>query len=130
MWLAVLIVASTLVVYSPARGNGFATHDDPIYVTANPEVRGGLTLDGVKWAFTTTRDGNWFPLTWLSHMADVQAFGLQSGRHHLVNVAIHALNALLLFVFLRAATGARWPSSLVALLFALHPVHVESVAWA
>ena len=128
--LAVLIVAAAAGVYSPVRHNDFVSHDDPVYVTANAEVQAGLTWHGVKWAFTTNHDGNWFPLTWISHMADVQAFGLRSGAHHAVNVALHLLSTLLLFLWLRHATGARWPAALVALLFGLHPLHVESVAWA
>jgi hypothetical protein len=84
---------------------------------------------GVAWAITTFHDANWFPLTWLSHMLDCQFFGLDSGWHHLTNVWIHALSTLLLFAVLRRMTGARWPSAFVALLFGVHPLHVESVAW-
>ncbi len=127
--LAVLIVAAAVVVYSQVRGYEFVALDDPKYVTANPQVKAGLTWAGIQWALATTHDGNWFPLTWLSHMADVQAFGLQSGLHHLTNLVLHALSALLLFTALRRMTGARWTSAFVAFLFGLHPLHVESVAW-
>jgi tetratricopeptide (TPR) repeat protein len=104
-------------------------YDDPLYVTGNPQVRGGLTWHGVVWAFTSAHDSNWIPLTWLSHMLDCQLFGLASGAHHLSNVALHGFGALLLFGLLRRMTGARWRSAFVALAFALHPLHVESVAW-
>jgi protein O-mannosyl-transferase len=127
--LAGLIGAATVLVYSQVRVCQFVALDDPQYVTTNPHVKAGLTWAGVQWAFTTMHDGNWFPLTWLSHMAVVQAFGLDAGFHHLVNLALHLLSTLLLFVALRRMTGARWPSALVALLFGIHPQHVESVAW-
>jgi tetratricopeptide (TPR) repeat protein len=127
--LASLVVAATVVVYSRISWCQFLAIDDPQYVTANPQVKAGLTWAGVQWAFTTLHDGNWFPLTWLSHMAAVSAFGLASGAHHLVNLALHALGTLLLFVAMRRMTGARWPSALVALVFGVHPAHVESVAW-
>ena len=101
-----------------------------IRITSRKHPRAsGITPEGVAWAFTSTEAANWFPVTRLSHMLDVQVFGLQSGAHHLTNVAIHAAAALLLFAFLDAATGAMWPSAFVAFLFALHPLHVESVAW-
>jgi hypothetical protein len=104
-------------------------YDDPQYVTQNPQVRAGLTWHGVVWAFTSAHDSNWIPLTWLSHMLDGELFGLESGAHHFTNVALHAFGTLLLFGFLRRMTGARWRSAFVALAFALHPLHVESVAW-
>ena len=115
--------------YAQVHTHDFVSYDDPIYVTENPEVQAGLTSAGLVWALTTFRDSNWFPLTWLSHMLDVELFGLDSGWHHLTNVLLHALSAVVLFVALRHMTGARWPSVLVALLFGLHPLHVESVAW-
>jgi protein O-mannosyl-transferase len=127
--LAALVVAATLVVYSQVGASRFVALDDPQYVTANPHVKAGLTWAGVQWTLTTMHDGNWFPLTWLSHMAVVEAFGLDSGFHHLVNLALHLSSVLLLFTALRRMTGARWPSALVALLFGIHPQHVESVAW-
>ena len=94
-----------------------------------PMVRAGLTWPGVKWAFTAVHSSNWHPLTWLSHMLDCQLYGLNPRGHHLTNVVFHLANTLLLFLFWARITGALWPSALVAALFALHPLHVESVAW-
>jgi tetratricopeptide (TPR) repeat protein len=129
LWICLLLLTSTLAVYSQVRHYEFANYDDPDYVGANLHVRSGLTAGGVAWAFQSFDAANWFPLTWLSHMADSQFFGLESGWHHVTNVWLHALDALLLFAVLRRMTAARWPSALVAFLFALHPLHVESVAW-
>jgi tetratricopeptide (TPR) repeat protein len=127
--IGVCLIAATVLVYAQVGTHGFLTHDDPEYVTANPHVTSGLTAAGAAWALTAGHDANWFPLTWLSHMADVQVFGLNAGAHHLDSVALHAISAVLLFGLFRRMTGARWPSALVACLFALHPLHVESVAW-
>src|SRR5512133_1633480 len=123
--IALLILAP----YAQVRGFGFVNLDDQQYVYENPLVLHGLSWSGVWSAFAEFRATNWHPLTWLSHMADVEAFGLDAGAHHIVNVALHLANALLLFAFLRRATGARWRSGAVAALFAVHPLHVESVAW-
>jgi tetratricopeptide (TPR) repeat protein len=128
-WICLLLLASTLAVYSQVRHYDFVTYDDPDYVVKNLHVQAGLTAGSVVWALTSFDAANWFPLTWLTHMADYQFFGMESGWHHLTNVWLHALNALLLFAALKRMTGARWPSALVAFLFALHPLHVESVAW-
>ena len=129
-WLiALLLVLSTLVVYRPVRNHEFIHFDDLTYVTHNPHVRAGLTLRGVTQAFTSTRATNWHPLTWLSHMMDVELYGLSPGGHHLINVFFHIANTLLLFLVLKWMTGTLWQSSFVAALFALHPLHVESVAW-
>ena len=119
----------TLLVYLPVRGHGFVSYDDPIYVTGNRHVQAGLTGAGLHWAFTTFAAGNWHPLTWLSLMLDRQLFGPSPAGPHLVNVLFHVANAVLLFVLLRGSTGVRWPAALAAALFALHPLHVESVAW-
>jgi tetratricopeptide (TPR) repeat protein len=127
--ICVLLLLSILAVYAQVRSHDFVNYDDPQYVTQNPEVRAGLTWHGVVWAFTSAHDSNWIPLTWLSHMLDGELFGLESGAHHFTNVALHAFGTLLLFGFLRRMTGARWRSAFVALAFALHPLHVESVAW-
>jgi tetratricopeptide (TPR) repeat protein len=124
-----LIALVTFGVYSSVRGHEFQQFDDAAYVTQNGTVRAGLTLPGIRWAFTTPYAGNWHPLTWLSHMADVQLFGLDPGWHHLTNVFIHILTSLLLLRLMWRATRLAWPSALVAALFALHPLHVESVAW-
>jgi Tfp pilus assembly protein PilF len=124
-----LLFLATLAVYSPVRHFDFVNFDDPEYVTENNHVRAGLTWEGVVWAFTSSDAENWFPLTRLSQMADGQFFGLRSGWHHLTNVLLHALGSLLLFAALKRMTGALWRSAFVAFLFALHPLHVESVAW-
>jgi tetratricopeptide (TPR) repeat protein len=126
---ALLLAAAVLAAFRPLYGADFVDYDDSIYVTRNERVLQGLTPDNVRWAFTTTYFGFYYPLTWLSHMTDCQLYGTWAGGHHLTSVLIHLLCALLLFGFLRAATGALWRSWLVALLFALHPLHVESVAW-
>jgi protein O-mannosyl-transferase len=120
----------TFVIYAQVTGHQFITLDDPTYIRENPNVNRGVTLAGLAWAFTTFHVANWHPLTWISHMIDCQLFGTNAGRHLLVNTLIHAANTLLIFYFLLRTTHARWPSALVAALFALHPLHVESVAWA
>jgi tetratricopeptide (TPR) repeat protein len=129
LWILLLLAAAVLVTYSQVLHFEFVTYDDPDYVTANAHVKAGLTWAGAAWAFGSSFAGNWFPLTWLSHMLDCELFGTDSGWHHFTNVLIHALSTLLLFAVLKRLTGARWKSALVAFLFALHPLHVESVAW-
>jgi len=119
----------TLWVYLPALRHDFIVYDDENYVRANPHVVQGLTSENIHWAFTTGYQRNWHPLTWLSHMLDCQLFGLQPWGHHLTNLLFHALNTALVFLVLRIMTGAVWRSLFVALLFGLHPLHVESVAW-
>ena len=125
-----LLTAVVLMFYSPATHNGFINYDDDGYITANPHVRAGLTWATVKWAFTTYDQGNWHPLTWLSHALDCELFGLNPAGPHGMNVLLHGANAVLLFLLLLRATGFRWRSLMVAALFALHPMNVESVAWA
>src|SRR5436190_17184663 len=120
----------TFGIYAQVMGHQFITLDDDSYIKENPVVNRGVTLAGLAWAFTTFREGNWHPLTWIAHMIDSQLFGMIAGGHLLVNALIHVANTLLLFWFLLATTRARWSSALVAALFALHPLHVESVAWA
>jgi len=120
----------TFGIYAQVIGHRFITFDDPTYIQENPMVNRGVTLAGLGWAFTTFYAGNWHPLTWIAHMIDSQLFGMFAGGHLLVNALIHAANTLLLFWFLFRTTHARWSSALVAALFALHPLHVESVAWA
>ena len=124
------LAVMTLGIYAQVIGHQFITLDDPTYIRENPNVNRGVTLAGLAWAFTTFDAANWHPLTWISHMIDCQLFGTNAGRHLLVNTLIHAANTLLIFYFLLRTTHARWPSALVAALFALHPLHVESVAWA
>ena len=129
LYIGLFLFAVVLAVYGQVVHFDFVTYDDPDYVTANPHVQAGLTFAGVAWAFTTGFAGNWFPLTWLSHMLDCQLFGLDSGWHHFTNVLLHALSAVILFAALKRMTGARWKSALVAFLFAIHPLRAESVAW-
>jgi tetratricopeptide (TPR) repeat protein len=120
----------TFAMYAQVIGHQFITLDDPTYIQENPMVNRGVTLAGLAWAFMTFHAANWHPLTWISHMIDCQLFGVAAGRHLLVNALIHVANTLLVFWFLLRTTHDRWPSALVAALFALHPLHVESVAWA
>jgi tetratricopeptide (TPR) repeat protein len=127
---AALLVAAVAAVYLPVGGQDFFVFDDREYVWGNPHVLGGVTGESLRWAFTSAGyAANWHPLTWLSHMADVELFGVDPGAHHLVNRGVHALSAVLLLVLLAGLTGTLWPALLAAILFALHPLHVESVAW-
>ena len=128
--LCLLLALVTLALYNPVVHNGFTNLDDDFYVSHNPHVIAGLTWDTVKWAFTSYDAANWHPLTWLSHALDCQLFKLNPAGHHYINVLLHALNAVLLFLLLQSATGFTWRSLMVAALFALHPINVESVAWA
>ena len=127
IYLALLL--ATFAVYAQVRHFDFVNYDDPDYTTGNLHVRQGLTAQGLEWALTSRDAANWFPVSWVSHMLDAQFFGLESGWYHLHNVLLHALAAILLCIFLQRATRTRWRSALVAFLFALHPLHVESVAW-
>jgi Tfp pilus assembly protein PilF len=124
------LAVATLAIYAQVIGHQFITLDDPTYIQENPMVNRGVTLAGLAWAFTTFHATNWHPLTWISHMIDCQLFGMNAGGHLLVNALIHAANTILVFWFLLRTTHARWPSALVAAFFAVHPLHVESVAWA
>ncbi len=132
-WQAILLCLFVFLVvfqvFYPITHGGFVNYDDDVYVTDNFHVQGGLALEQVAWAFGNTDAANWHPLTWLSHMLDCQLYGAKPWGHHLTSVLIHALNAALLFVVLRGMTGALWRSLFVALLFGLHPLRVESVAW-
>jgi protein O-mannosyl-transferase len=128
-WIYVVLLLTTITVYSQLRHFDFVNYDDPEYVSGNDNVRRGLTPEGLAWAATSAEAANWLPLTRVSHMLDVQLFGLDSGLHHLTNLLFHVVSTLLLFAFLNRATMARWPSAFVAFVFALHPLHVESVAW-
>ncbi len=123
------LILITLPVFWQVRNFDFVNYDDGSYVYENQHVLDGLTWDGVIWAFTTGHAANWHPVTWLSHMLDCQIFGKDPGRMHLVNVVLHLANTLLLFAVLRRMTGSLWPSAFVAAAFAIHPMHVESVAW-
>jgi Flp pilus assembly protein TadD len=129
-WLiAAGLVALVAVVFWQVGSFAFINFDDDLYVYENPAVRGGLTREGIAWAFTAFHASNWHPLTWLSHMLDVELFGMDAGWHHRVNALFHGLNSVGLFIVLRRMTRATWSSALVAALFAVHPLHVESVAW-
>jgi len=129
--IGILLTAFTLIVYWQAAGFGFIGFDDGLYVADNPKVKSGLTRGSIAWSFSFEYKDKtyWHPLTWLSHMLDVELFGLQAGPHHLTNVALHVVNTLLLFFVLARLTDAPWRSALVAALFAVHPINVESVAW-
>src|SRR6266446_5431775 len=124
------LAVMTFGIYAQVIGHQFIAFDDNQYIEENPMVNRGVTLAGLAWAFTTFYVANWHPLTWIAHMIDSQLFGMNAGGHLLVNALIHVANTLLVFWFLLRTTHARWPSALVAALFALHPLHVESVAWA
>jgi hypothetical protein len=129
LFIALVLVFFILVLYWPATGFDFINTDDALYVYENLNVKAGLDSKAVAWAFTSFEAANWHPLTWLSHMLDVELFGMNAGGHHFTNILLHALNVLvLMFLFIRM-TGARWPSVFVVALFALHPLHVESIAW-
>lgn len=127
--LCVLLATSVLVAYAGVRQHDFVNFDDPEYVVQNRNVTSGLTAENVAWALTAVHSANWHPLTWISHMVDGELHGLKPGGHHLTNVLLHALASVLLFLALRALTGAPLRSAFVAGLFALHPRNVESVAW-
>ncbi len=118
-----------LALYAPTLGHGFVDFDDPLYVTENAMLQRGLTADTVRWAFTSNHAYNWHPVTWLSLMLDFELFRLNPAGYHATNLFLHALNSMLLFLVLARMTRRRWPSALTAALFALHPLHVESVAW-
>jgi Tfp pilus assembly protein PilF len=124
-----VLFLATHVVFWQVGDHDFLIYDDPGFVTNNPYVKSGFTPRSVMWAFSTNETGNWHPLTWFSHMLDVQIFGINAKWHHLVNLLFHAINGVLLFLLLTALTGSNWQSAFVAAMFALHPLHVESVAW-
>lgn len=126
---AALLALLTLAAFLPVLKCTFLTWDDPGYVSANLHVRAGLTVPSIRWAFTTIEKANWHPLTWLSHMFDCQLFGLNPSAHHFMGLVLHTINVVLLFLWLNEMTGALWRSFVVAALFGLHPLRVESVAW-
>ena len=127
--MAVLITL-TMGIYGQVASHQFIHFDDDVYITSNQVVLSGLSLRGIAWAFTTFESANWHPFTWMSHMLDCQIFGSNAGAHLLFNAFLHSVNGALLFLFLKRVTGARWRSAMVAALFLVHPLHVESVAWA
>jgi Flp pilus assembly protein TadD len=129
LMLSLLLIVSTICVYWRTLSHDFVSFDDGVYVTQNSHVQAGLAMDSIVWAFTTTDAEFWHPLTWISHMLDCQFYGLNPSGHHFTNLLLHIVNTLLLFLVLQRMTKAIWRSAFVAALFALHPLHVESVAW-
>ncbi len=127
--VVLILVALILGIYWPVQDYGFIYFDDDVYVTQNIHLQSGITTDGLRWAFSTKYFGLWNPLTWLSLMLDYQLFGFNAGGYHWTNVIFHILNSVLLFFLFKNLTGAVWRSALVAALFAVHPMNVESVAW-
>ena len=127
--ICLLLAATTFAVYLPLARHGYVNYDDSDYVTENQHVLSGLNWGNVVWACKTGHASNWHPVTWMSHMLDIQLFGNKPGAEHLVSLGFHIVDTLLLFLLLRRMTGAPWRSGMVAALFALHPLHVESVAW-
>ncbi len=123
------IALVALAVFWGVHRYEFVNLDDPVYIVGNPNIQRGFTIEAVRWAFTSGEAANWHPGTWLSHMLDFRLFGMDPGAHHAVNLLIHILNALLLFAILKKTTGAVWQSAFVALVFAVHPMRAESVAW-
>ncbi len=128
--ICTILVAAILSLYWQTHNHEFINYDDGKYISENVYVQEGLNFKSIAWAFTSTRSSNWHPLTWLSHMLDIQLFGMKPGMHHLVNVFIHIANTLLLFYILNKMTCALWKSAIITAFFAIHPIHVESVAWA
>jgi protein O-mannosyl-transferase len=129
VFICALLAILTCAAFWPVLRNRFVNYDDPEYVTENLHVQTGFTAANIRWALTSQHGGNWHPLTTISHMLDVQLFGLQASWHHAVNLLFHTLNALLVYLLLQGLTGRTWRSACVAALFAVHPMHVESVAW-
>lgn len=127
--LLLLLFFGTLLLFLRSTGNDFVNYDDPDYVTKNPHVQAGLSLSGIRWAFTSGDASNWHPLTWLSHQLDWTLYGANPRGHHFTSVLLHAANAALAFLALRRLTGALWPAAFCAALFAWHPLRVESVSW-
>jgi len=127
--ICLFLVVTTLAVYWPVKDCEFIHYDDDLYVLNNPHIQEGFSIESIKWAFTSTHTGNWYPLTWLSLMLDLELYGLNPAGYHWSNLLLHIANTLLLFFFLSRITGAAYKSAFVAALFALHPLHVESVAW-
>lgn len=123
------LIAAIVLIYLPVTKFGFVDYDDVRYVVKNTHVKNGLTINNIKWAFFAFYEANWHPVTWISHMMDVQIFGMDPGMFHVINIIFHTLNSLLLFLFFNKATGRIGASAIISVLFAIHPVHVESVAW-
>ncbi len=127
--VCVSLVIATVALYAPTGGYDYIRFDDPRYVSENPFLEDGITFEMIQWAMTSNYKSNWHPLTWMSHGLDIELFGIDPGPHHLMNLLIHVLNTLLVFAFLYSATGQLWRCGFVAGVFAIHPMHIESVAW-
>ena len=128
-WICLALTLATAAVYCQVGSYEFVNYDDPPYVYENSNIQAGITLKAVEWTFTSGYAANWHPLTWISHILDWQLYGSNAGGHHITNLIFHIANTLLLFLVLKRMTRATWLSAFVAALFALHPLHVESVAW-
>ncbi len=128
--ICLVLAAATFAAFEGVRSNDFVFYDDDKYITGNNEVLRGLSIESLRWAFTAGYQANWHPLTWVSHLIDVSVFGLNPAGHHLVSVGFHIANVILLFLILKKMTSAVWLSAFVAAVFGLHPLGVESVAWA
>ncbi len=128
--VCLILALACAFIYGQTINHEFINFDDDVYIYKNPYIKDGLTKKNIEWAFTNAYGGNWHPLTWMSHMLDIQVFGNESGAHHLVNAFLHLVNGWLLFFILRRATGCLWKSAFVAAFFLVHPLRVESVAWA
>jgi hypothetical protein len=129
LFVCLFLMVATYCAYQQVGGHEFVTFDDGLYITENIRIQSGMNLENIAWSFTTIHSSNWHPLTWMSHMLDVSLFKMHPGSHHLVSLFFHLVNSLLLFFVFRQMTGDIWPSAFVAALFAIHPLHVESVAW-
>ncbi|HIJ77206.1 MAG TPA: hypothetical protein HPP81_10910, partial [Deltaproteobacteria bacterium] len=127
--VCLLLTAAAIIAFQQLSQCDFINYDDDVYVTENIHIQDGITAQAIRWAFTTGYAANWHPLTWMSHMLDVQLFDLKPRWHHLTNLLFHIANTLLLFCIFHRMTKAPWKSAFVAALFAIHPLHVESVAW-
>jgi protein O-mannosyl-transferase len=125
-----LLVVAVMLVFAQTARHEFINYDDQEYLYENQHVTGGVTLQGIVWAFTARYAANWHPLTWLSHMLDCQLYGLNAGGHHMTNALLHAASAIVLFLVLWRMTGDLWLGALVAVVFAVHPLRAQSVAWA
>src|SRR4030095_11477314 len=129
-WALLLLAAATVVVYCQIAHHNFINYDDNVYITENRNIQEGSSANALKWAFITGHATNWHPLTWLSHMVDIELFGLNPRGHQLMNLLMHLVRSLMLFLVMRKMTANQWASWFIAAVFALHPLHVESVAWA
>lgn len=127
LFVGICLTVGIVVVYIKVQNFDFVGYDDELYVTQNHYVQKGVSIEGLKWAFTTFHSGNWHPLTWLSHMLDCELYGMNPAGHHWTNIEFHIANTLLLFIILFGMTGALWQSAFVAALFALHPLHYSDL---